>query len=158
MHLDTSLFILILSQPVTFAGDAGTLSPGNLKWLTGNLLDQPHITNTGSFIMNVIFHILSKDIKEAPCELKLVAKLRYIYDILIFNGFNWYRWVFNLTFYSPSNSIKIWKIEEIHLKNLYFWLIKGILLPFPPILSVRAIILHETPQCTLHLAVLLNNL
>ena len=45
-----------------------------------------HTHTTGSFIMNVIFHTLSKDIKEAPCELKLVAKVRYIYDILIFNG------------------------------------------------------------------------
>ena len=40
---------------------------------------------TGSSIKNVVF-ILFKNIWEVYCELKLVAKLHFIYDTLIFSG------------------------------------------------------------------------
>ena len=73
---------------------------------------------TGSFLMNVIFHTLPRNIQEAPCELKWAAKFHFIQDILIFHGHSQYKSFSKLLFDLASISLKMEVFEKIHTKSV----------------------------------------
>jgi hypothetical protein len=43
LHIQLLTILHITTQGVFFAGDVGTLSPGNLERVTGNFMDNPRI-------------------------------------------------------------------------------------------------------------------